>query len=55
MKSKKFDCVRMAREIRDKLHEEQKDMTDDEKIAHYHQKAVEARRLREKGAKYGSS
>ncbi len=44
-KTKSFECVKMVREIRDKIHEEQKNMTDDEIIAYYHQKAVEVRKV----------
>ncbi len=52
-KNKAFDCVKMVRKIRDKIHEEQKNMTDNEIIAYYHQKAVEARKIQEKMASYG--
>jgi hypothetical protein len=53
MKNKKFDCVKMVRDIRDKIYEEQKGMTKEEKLAYYHQKAVEARKVQESAAHYG--
>lgn len=36
---KTFDAVRMVREIRDQHYEETKDMTPDERIAFYREKA----------------
>lgn len=38
-KKKTFDAVRMVREIRDQHYEETKDMTPDERIAFYREKA----------------
>jgi len=38
-KKKTFDAVRMVREIRDQHYEETKDMTTDERIAFYREKA----------------
>ncbi len=53
-KTKSFDCVKMVREIRDKMYEEQKNMSDKDLIAYYHQRAVEARQVQEKIAHYGN-
>ena len=39
---KKFDCVKMTREIRDKIYEEIKDMTDEEQIKYFNEKGKEA-------------
>ena len=38
---KKFDAVKMVREIRDKLHEETKHMTTQQRVAFYHKQAQE--------------
>lgn len=43
----------MVRGIRDKIYEEQKNMTGEEKLGYYHQEAVEARKVQEKAAHYG--
>jgi hypothetical protein len=54
MKTKSFDCVKMVRDIRDKMYEEQKNLSDKDLIAYYHQKAAEARQVQEKIAHYGN-
>ena len=47
-KKKKFDAVKMVREIRDKLYEETKDMSDKERIEHIRKDAAEFRASRQK-------
>ena len=39
---KKFDCVKMTREIRDKIYEEIKDMSDAEQVEYFNEKAKKA-------------
>ena len=45
---KKFDAVKMTREIRDKIYEEIKDMSTEERIAYFKKEANEFKALRKK-------
>ena len=46
---KKFDAVKMVREIRDKLYEETKDMSDEERIEYFKREGERAeKKLRDR-------
>ena len=49
---KKFDAVKMVRQIRDKIYEETKQMSDDEIVKYFNEKGREAEKhLREEAKK----
>jgi hypothetical protein len=54
MKTKKtFDCVKITRDIRDKLHEDHKNMKNTDLIEYYAKIKQETLALRENSAPYG--
>jgi hypothetical protein len=54
-KKKTFDAVEMVREIRDQHYQETKDMTTEERIAFYREKAQKLHRQLDEEAKSESS
>ena len=54
MKTKTFDCVEMKRRAAQRIYEETKDLTPQQKIEYWRRRSEESRREHERGSRQGA-